>query len=352
MPEDRVPDAELIRLRYEKGMTHRAIAKMVGYKSDGTVRSRFKRMDKAGKLDDVKQEAKLEPFDEWVEHQGNMPNWREIVEHAREGADIYNRINVSYDFVHRKINTDKPIAIVFASDFHLGNHATDYSAFLDTADFLKESGFYMIVVGSDPEFAINRFRSSEAVHSQVLPPVMQIEAQRLWLEWLQDQLIAGCWDNHLDERLEMSIGMFSGIGWPKKAPYFHAKGLLKLTVGDIEYEIAMTHRHKGSSIYHDFQPVFRLFREFYPADICVTAHTHKPGYTEFCAYPEMRRLLGRPLMNHFILTGTFLAGHHTYTERNFKGRGVLGLPTIVLDPHTFDITYFRHPDKALRYINA
>ncbi len=186
MPQARIgklTDQELVDLNNE-GKTHTQIAKIAGWKSPGSVRYHLKRIEIEG-MQGVEEEEEevpdLAPFKEWEEFEGKKPDWREIVEHARTGADLYNRVNVNYDFVHRKIDTDDPIAVVFASDFHLGSNATDYDAFLETADFLKDSGIYMIVVGSDPEFAINRFRSSEAVHSQVLPPVMQIEAQKRWL---------------------------------------------------------------------------------------------------------------------------------------------------------------------------
>jgi hypothetical protein len=166
------------------------------------------------------------------------------------------------------------------------------------------------------------------------------------------KLLAGCWDNHKDERLERELGDFTDLAWPKEAPYFHAKGLLKVTVGSVSYEIAMTHRHKGSSIYHDMQPVFRLFRDFYPADICITAHTHKPAYARLAAYPEMRRLMGKPAESHFIVTGTFKTGHDNYSERNFKGRGILGVPTMVLFPDREKAVYFANPADAVAYMRG
>jgi hypothetical protein len=240
------------------------------------------------------------------------------------------------------------------ADFHLGSPHTDYQAFLDTTDLLLGHDIHFIVVGPDLETAFTWFRSAEAVLNQVIPPWMQIEMYRQWLDEMLPKCVATCGDNHTDQRLERHLGDI-GLVWRTDLPYFRTFGRLEVEVGPENgptemYDIILSHKYKGSSIYHNLQPVLRLMRDIYPiADVYMTAHTHKPAYMSGIFYEEARPILPD---QHFIVCGGFKNNGDLFSLRNFGGGGVLGLPTLALWPDRHEIAYFRSPQLALEVMNS
>jgi len=283
-------------------------------------------------------------LEEW-ESLGEKPTYEEILAHAKRGADLQKQMRpITYD-VERLIRTDLPIFLCFPADFHLGSPHTDYDAFLRTTDLIKsDPRFHMLIVGADQETAFSWFRDASAVLNQVIPPWMQIEAYKQWVDEMLPRIVALCGDNHTDQRLERVLGDI-GLVWRDDVPYIRSWGLVTLTVGKIKYTILASHKYKGSSIYHDLQPTFRMMRDINPlADVYVTAHTHQPAYMNGTFYPEVRDDSPR---QHFIVTGTFKTGADLYATRNFGNRGTLGVPTLALWPDKHQIAYFDNPEVAL-----
>ena len=130
-------DVDLILKQIEEeGRTFQAVADEFGI-STGTISYHLKKK-RAEEQEKLASMSELTAFEEWGQWEEEKPDWREIVLHAREGADLMQRHEPKYDFVKRKIKTDNPIALVFISDLHLGASSTDYDAFLETADFLSD----------------------------------------------------------------------------------------------------------------------------------------------------------------------------------------------------------------------
>lgn len=297
----------------------------------------------------------LEPsyLEEWLDYQErmeNQPSWRELIDHAREGARIQNLYRPDIRRVKRRIVTRKPINVAFISDFHLGSPHTDYESFVDTSNILlNNDDMYIVVAGPDQEMAFSWFYSAEPVLTQVIPPYLQVELYRQWLNGMMPKVISVTGDNHSDQRLRKHLGDI-GLVWRDDVPYFPAWGIIELEVGPNEdsmctYEIVVTHKYKGSSIYHDLQPALRVMRDIYPlADVYVTAHTHVPAYMAGVFYPEARPT--KP-MQHFIVTGTFKTEGDNYSLVNFGGSGVLGVPTIQFWPEEYRVQYYQSPEQAL-----
>lgn len=295
------------------------------------------------------RQSYLEQWREYRERLETRPGWRELVEHARRGAEIQQAYRPDLRRATRRIITDHPVFVTVMSDFHLGSPHTDYDAFLETTDFLIEhEDFYALIAGADQETAFAWFRAADAVLNQTLPPYLQIELFRQWLDEMMPRTLAVCADNHCDERLRRHLGDV-GLVWRDDLPYFPAWGILTVEVGPDEdhlarYEFVVTHRYRGSSIYHDLQPALRMMRDIYPlADVYVTAHTHTPAYMAGVFYPEARPL--KPTQ-HFVVAGTFKTGGDVYALANYGGSGVLGLPTLMLWPESYQMQHFESPTVA------
>ncbi len=294
----------------------------------------------------------------WTEYQERLetrPGWRELVEHAKRGAEIQAAYRPDLRRATRRIITDKPVLLVGMADFHLGSPHTDHDTFVATTDFLlSDPRFYALIVGPDLETSFAWFRSAEAVLNQTLPPWLQIELYRQWLDEMLPRTVAVCGDNHTDERLERGLGDI-GLVWRDELPYFRAWGILTLEVGPeggpfAEYELVVSHRYKGHSIYHDLQPALRMMRDIYPlADAYITAHTHQPAHLDGVFYPEARPLKPE---QHFIVCGTFKTGGDLFSLRNSGNTGVLGLPTLALWPGKHEMVYFRSPEVAVKVMGV
>ena len=284
----------------------------------------------------------------WQSDRPEKSDWRKLVEHAQTAAEIQHEYRPVDTRATRRIISDKPILVANIADFHLGSPHTDHQAFLNTTDFLIEHGFYLNVVGPDMETAFAWFRSAEVVLNQTLPPWLQIELYRQWLDEMLPRTLAVCADNHSDMRLERYLGDI-GLVWREEIPYFRAEGILTVEVGPDEdhlakYEIVMSHKYSGKSIYHDLQPALRMMRDIYPiADAYITAHTHHPAYMNGVFYEEARAMKPR---QHFMVCGKFKTGGDLYSLRNFGGSGVLGVPVLMLWPNEYRIQYFDSPEIA------
>ena len=290
--------------------------------------------------------VKTTALDAW-QMQVEKPTWREIVDHAKAGAELHNRLRPITTKETRKIKTDHDgIFLVHMADFHLGSPATDHQMFVETADLLlSDPRFFLLIAGPDQETAFAWFYSAEVILEQVISPALQLEAYRQWLDEMFSRTLAVCGDNHTDERLERMLGDI-GLVWRTDVPYFRTYGILELWVNDIQYEEVVTHKYKGHSMYHAFQPALRMMRDINPlADIYCTAHTHAPGYMNASFFPEIRKE-----KQHFLVTGTFKTGEDVYGLRNFGKRGVLGLPTLYLSGKSRQIIYFESPEMALQTV--
>jgi len=286
---------------------------------------------------------------QWERHRDDAVTWEELLEHAELGASLQNRMRPVITEASRTIDTNKPTLLVFMSDFHLGSRYTDYRAFIETTKIIKsDPRFNICIVGPDQETAFTWFHAADAVLNQTIPPYQQIELYRLWLDDMLDRTIAVTSDNHTDRRLEKGLGDI-GLAWRTEVPYFRQWGILKLMVGKTEYRIVMSHKWRGSSIYHKLQPALRLMRDVDPtADIYVTAHTHQPAYMCGVFFPAVRQERPR---QHFIVCGTFKTGNDVYSL-GFGAGGVLGLPTLALWPNEYRIAAFDNPQTALLAMSA
>ena len=292
--------------------------------------------------------ASLSYVEEWKRDRREI-GWREIVEHARKGAELQNNFRPVYTRATRKIITNKPVFVSNISDLHLGCPHADYLAFVNTTDLLLKYGFYLNVVGADIETAFTSFKSADAVLNQTLPPWLQIEMYRQWIEQMLPKTLSLCGDNHTDERLERFLGDI-GLVWRDDIPYFRAWGILDLYVGPdddnlAKYTIVEAHKYRGSSTYHNVQPALKMMHDIYPlGDVYVTAHTHVPTHLSGAFFPEARP---ENPTQHFIVCGTFKTGNDVYSLRNFGGTGVLGVPTLMLWPENHRIHYFDNPQDAV-----
>jgi hypothetical protein len=135
-------------------------------------------------------------------------------------------------------------------------------------------------------------------------------------------------------------------------PYFTGRGLVKMLVGDQEYYILANHGERAQSQWNLAHPSRRAYERFFPADVVITGHKHKPSFQMFTHYEELRRaginLGGRAWL---VVNGTFKTGPDPYTIRSWN-RGVIGVPTMVFASDSHEVDVLESPSKAMAYMKG
>lgn len=217
------------------------------------------------------QEEKLKPAD-----------WREMVDLMEQHQGIKKRLSKSNYEPVAVIHTTQPILLVFLSDLHIGSSATDYQLFRQiTKDLLEIPNLYAILGGDEVDFAI-KLRGVSEVFGDIIDPEMQVDFLESWFAEIDHKIVAAIAGNHDAWRTEKATGLnpFKTI-FSKKVPYSKGHCRLDLTVGDVEYKIAMSHTFKGNSMYNPIHSLKRNAREENPeCDLFFAGHNHKPGVGE------------------------------------------------------------------------
>jgi len=257
------------------------------------------------------------------------------------------------------IKSDKPVPLVFSSDWHLGSIGTDYTAFKEDIKFLFAHPEIKLITVGDLIDNFVKFKSAEAVLQQVCNPRMQHKllykiAARLAKT---KQFLAATWGNHDTERDEHIIGesalaqMLAAV-----AHFFDGRGLIILKVGPtieeaMTYTILLTHAPPGSSANDKNHGGKRLYREHFPADVTVTAHRHTAAMQQDSYYDVARDAgfnFGGPRVT--IATGTYKT-KDAYSRR-YWSEGRVGAHTVLFWPKVRRMTAFVSAEDAITYIKG
>lgn len=254
------------------------------------------------------------------------------------------------------IKSDKPVPIVFSSDWHLGSIGVDYEHFKADYGFILAHPEVKIITVGDLIDNFVRFKSAEAILQQVCNPRMQHKllfkiATRLAKT---KQLLAATWGNHDVERDEHILGQ-SMLAQTLAAAthFFDGRGLIVLKVGPtieeaMTYTILLTHTPPGKSMYDKNYGGKRLYREHFPADVIVTAHFHSPAIQQDDHYGVAREAgfnFGGPRIT--IACGTYKT-KDAYSRR-YWSEGKVGAPTVLFWHNQQRMAAFKSAEDAVIY---
>ena len=287
-------------------------------------------------------------------HKDN-PNWREWAGLAKETQDFGQRIDDSQRIAHIKIETNVPISLMFSGDWHLGAQGVDYVAWLDDIEYLLSTpNLYMAEVGDDRE-NMRSFRMLSGVLNQVLSPKQQAHMIRGVIEELtaNDKLIAKVGGNH-DEEFDQRIYGEALQGYlleKMKAPRFKNRGLIYLTVGNIEYTILLFHKSRFRSFLRKTHGNMREQQLSFPADIIAGGHDHEPGM-EHGEHYRLAKDAGETFGGEYVMIKVGTYQDSEYGWRYFHNGGFACNYTTVLFPDQKRIIPFADPRSAVRFANT
>lgn len=280
-------------------------------------------------------------------------DYQEWLDLAAKHKDLSDRASPHQRHATINIPTDRPIAIAYTADWHLGSVSVDYPAWEKNIRFLMEQpDLYIAVLGDLIENFV-RFRSVSAVLSQVVAPKYQRKMLRDIINQMVDEgkLLYATWGNHDWEFSEKNGGESLMDEVYERVPSFADTGIVQLNVGKQRYTNLASHLNKFNSQFNRNHGNKQMYRMEFPADVVITGHNHAPDFETYTSYQDAQELGmgfgGRSIM---VKVGTFKTDD-TYSKR-YYGRPAIMIPTIVYDPRQRDLTVFESAEKAVRYMDA
>lgn len=282
-------------------------------------------------------------------------DWREFTEIAETTRDLEDRIDNSQKIANIHIDTKKPFAIMFTSDWHLGDKGTDHKKWREDIEFvLSADNLGMIDLGDDRQ-NMRKFFNLAGVLGQVLSPKQQAIMLRGVVDELtkKNKLIAKVGGNHDEEFDEKIFGqaLQHYLLEHMAAPRFRNRGLIKLTVGDTLYSILVFHKSRFKSFLRRTHGAMREHQLSFPADVCAGGHDHEPGLEHYYHY-NLAREAGYNFGGETILIKAGTYQDSDYGWRYFHGTAPPQNYTIVFYPDQHKMLPFTNPRDAVMFMRA
>lgn len=314
---------------------------------------------KAQRLQGPPEASKVRPaetFPDW-----EIPedvDWREWFDGIESMLDLHKRMDPTQEIltVDLRRREKDPAVLMLASDFHMGGGYTDHKAILETVELLLDTpGMYVATIGDMIEGFIPGEKSAETVEQMAVGNKPQLAMLRSLITELAEagKILCMSWGDHDSKWFEKLVGLnIVKQTFHDRVPYFTGRGLMRILLGDQEYWVMVNHGESFRSQWNQNHPQRRQYERFFPADLNVSGHLHKPAF-QMAYHYEMLREAGLNVggKHWLVQTGTFKTGPDPYTIRSWS-RGILGVPSAVFHLDRHDVDLLDAPDKAVAYRNA
>ncbi len=208
--------------------------------------------------------------------EGSMPttmSFDDFHEEALRRAEFREKVEGEKRHVEISIETDKPVAIAFLSDLHLGNGGVDYELLRQTGEIIREHPLAYCITAGDITDSLFFDYGEEVLNMQE-----QYVYMNKFLSWIgSENILAGIMGNHEAWARKNGVTNYIEFSEHTKRPLLRGVSFVDLRIGQVPYRLLMAHRFRGESMYNPTHQQSRANRELQGADIIMAAHTHKPG---------------------------------------------------------------------------
>ena len=271
-----------------------------------------------------------------------------ILRHLMEARRLHKEMAVGQKEASVRVEAqypDLPIYIWLNTDDHMGSVQVDYDSLLRDYGIVRDTpNFFMVSNGDEIDnFLVSLGNWASGVYENPITPQQQsILVQRLWGRMdTAGKLLAMSFGNHNNWIGQAGL-TFEGT-WLSdfRCPILNCGGNLKIGHGDMEYNLAMTHRFWGTSKLNPTNAAKRFMEhaDHADADILFLGHTHQA---------ECLWFRGRGAdYKYAVIGGTYKVDDTWAAQTGIAGsRGQMGGMCISLDPHKRDITFYDSLVKA------
>jgi len=273
-----------------------------------------------------------------------------MLSHLIEARKIYQEMEVGQREATVTLKTeypDLPAYIWLNTDDHVGSIFTDYEAFLQDFNTVKDNpNFALISNGDEVDNFMVTNKAATGTYENPLNPQQQALLFQSMFKKLDDKgkIIAMGFGNH--NQWLRGVGYKFENTWLRdfKAPVLNCGGLVNVKYGTQEYKIAISHMHWGSSKLNITNACKRMLEHDYPeADCCFLGHTHQKSI-------EHLNRAGRDVV--MVVGGTYKTTDEFGSEHGLgNSRGNVGGITLALFPDKKRITPFYSVQEAEEDLN-
>jgi hypothetical protein len=303
---------EAQKLRCE-GLSYNKIADMLNVPLK-TVQSRFKRDELRGKNKIVYEDKK----------EYNETDIDCFFEKMIELQEAQDKLDTKQVKANIRIDDDKPIAVAYWSDWHIGGKGTDYKAFQQDLELIRDTeGLYFIGGGDYKDNYISGTHVG-GNFEQIIQPGMQDIVVMRQMEKVANKclaLVRGChdsWDKKQGDKdflatlceITNSVNMWHG-------------GEITIKLGKEDYLWRVRHKYTNKSSMNFENSMRRLIETQGPCDVAAEAHLHNE-------YSMCRHINGR--YSILLRGGSYkIWDEHSQQMAGYKGKE--GVPVVIMYPN-------------------
>jgi hypothetical protein len=267
-----------------------------------------------------------DPAVTWDKKLGSF-DWRQANKAIGTMQAIRNEAKRSQHEATIGVAATEEVPVICLSDTHIGAWSADHDLLEQITDeILADESLRIFLLGDLANAAI-KLRGVAEVKDDILPPDLQLEYLRSWLDEIAPRVLAACWGNHDAMREEDGVG-YSGLAQlqAERTVYTSGIGHIDLTVGETPYRVAISHRYRWRSQDNPCHgPATYIRREAPDVDVAIAGDSHVPGVLEF-AHSGRKRVA--------INSGSTQAWSG-YARRWFSLRTLAVFPVVVFDPERY-----------------
>lgn len=240
------------------------------------------------------------------------------------------------------IDDDKPIAIAYWGDWHLGSKGLDYKQFDADRELIRETkGLYFIGMGDYKDN--NSSYVTKSCNENTIPQGMQDLLVKNMVQAVGDKclaLIRGChddWDKKVADK-DFIADLCDDINCVN---LWHG-GKLNITLKDEEYSIFARHKYKNESSLNTTNAQRNMMNDAGAVDVLALGHKHFPDL-------QMLDRMGKKVV--YLRSGSY----KKYDEFGQKIGGysaIASVPITIIFPKSHKVVPFQELRDGITYLKA
>jgi len=233
------------------------------------------------------------------------------------------------------VESEKPVAIVFTGDWHVGNDATDHTSLRSDINLLAKLDVKIVLMGDLIDNYIPEAPRG-GQHDAVLRPKDQ---KRLVMELVRVLdgkvigVVGGCHEEWSYKQDDFDFADYLAEDLDRLNLNFG--GVIQFIVGGTTYYVGVAHKYPGGYA-NELGPPKRFFSNLGPVDVVALAHVHKPFQGQFI---QQGRLV------HAVTCGSYKKEDRHVMRMNLTA-ALPAMPCVILHPGT------RHVSSYLDFKDA
>lgn len=239
------------------------------------------------------------------------------------------------------IDDDKPIALAFWGDWHIGGKGVDYDMLDRDAEIIRTTeGLYVFGMGDYKDNGSALVHPTSTQDSVATTDMQDKIVQRKFELTAEKHIVTirGChddWDKrNANKDFIQSLCEITGA-----VNLWHG-GIVNLTVGQVEYRIGARHKFKFESSLNTTNSQRNFINENGHCDIVAVAHKH---FAEF----EHARKMGAETV--FLRSGSYKR-YDEFGQKLAGYEGIYGVPVVILFPDRRELLPIRDLPRAVEIL--